>query len=99
MQKQYYIYSEFTGGSSCVTESGPDTGSPCIFPFSYNGVTYTECLASTDADYYIYFNYYDYYYDNLDGTWCSTQVLSLYENKRLQAYPHNICRWTVMVSM
>ena len=76
MQKEKrQLFSEFTGGSSCVTESGPDTGSPCIFPFSYNGVTYTECLASNAADYYLYYNYYDYYYDNLDGKWCSTQVI------------------------
>ena len=83
-----------------MTESGPDTGSPCIFPFSYNGVTYTECLASWDADYYLSYNYFDYYHDNLDAKWCSTQVLDLwYENRRLQESPHNICRWTVMVSM
>ena len=82
-----------------MTESGPDTGSPCIFPFSYNGVTYTECLAKSDADFYIYYNYYDYYYDNLYEKWCSTQVLDFYENRRLQAHPPNICRWTVMESM
>ena len=77
----FIYFLEFIGGSSCVTVSGPDTGSTCIFPFSYNGVTYTECLASSDADSYIYYNYYDYYYDNLDKKWCSTQVHGLYENK------------------
>ena len=82
-----------------MTESGPDTGSPCIFPFSYNGVTYTECLDESDADYYISYNYYDYYYDDFHGKWCSTQVHGLYEHRMLQEYPPNNCRWTVMVSM
>ena len=37
--------------SSCevVTVSGPDTGSPCIFPFTFQGVTYTECAEDTDG--------------------------------------------------
>ena len=82
-----------------MTESGPDTGSPCIFPFSYNGVTYTECLAESDADYYIYDNYYDYYYDDFYGRWCSTQVLDFCEKRLLQVNHPNISRWTVMDSM
>ena len=64
--------------SNCMTESGPDTGSPCIFPFTFKGVTYTECLSSDAADYYLYYNYEDYYWDNLFGKWCSTQVHDLY---------------------
>ena len=30
--------------SSCHTVSGPDTGSPCIFPYIYNGVTHISCV-------------------------------------------------------
>ena len=61
--------------------AGPDTGSPCIFPFTLDGVTYTECLESIDANYYIYYYYYyEYYnyYDYFDRTWCSTQVHDLF---------------------
>ena len=74
-----------------MTKSGPDTGSPCIFPFTYDGTTYTECLSYNDAYYYVY---YYYYYDNnphndgnSDGKWCSTQVMDLNENRRLQESP------------
>merc|ERR1719392_448330 len=28
---------------SCTTDSGPYSGNPCVFPFRYNGVTYTSC--------------------------------------------------------
>ena len=30
-------------GSSCDTVGGPDTGRPCVFPFSLGGETHTEC--------------------------------------------------------
>ena len=29
--------------SSCFAVDGPDTGSPCIFPFIFDGVTHEEC--------------------------------------------------------
>ena len=80
-----------------MTESGPDTGSPCVFPFTFRGVTYTECLVANDAGNYLYYNYEDYYYS--DEKWCSTQVLDLYEYRDLQESPPNISRWTVRVSM
>ena len=37
--------------SNCevVTVSGPDTGSTCIFPFSFQGATYTECAEDTNG--------------------------------------------------
>merc|ERR1712165_555669 len=28
---------------SCITTGGPSSGRPCVFPFTYNGVTYREC--------------------------------------------------------
>eukprot|EP00091_Calanus_sinicus_P025353 TRINITY_DN962_c0_g1_i4.p1 TRINITY_DN962_c0_g1~~TRINITY_DN962_c0_g1_i4.p1 ORF type:complete len:203 (-),score=35.50 TRINITY_DN962_c0_g1_i4:2-610(-) len=28
---------------SCTAESGPYADEPCVFPFRYNGVTYTSC--------------------------------------------------------
>ena len=27
---------------SCVTVSGPRSGVPCVFPFTYNGIEYNE---------------------------------------------------------
>ena len=33
---------------SCRTVSGPDTGSPCMFPFIWGGATYTSCVQSGD---------------------------------------------------
>ena len=45
---------------SCRTVSGPDTGSPCMFPFIWEGVTYTSCVASDD--------------ENSTSTWCDTRV-------------------------
>ena len=32
--------------TSCHTVSGPDTGSPCVFPFTYNEETHTSCHGS-----------------------------------------------------
>jgi len=29
--------------NDCYTISGPQTGKPCVFPFKYNGITYTTC--------------------------------------------------------
>merc|ERR1711936_655353 len=48
--------------SSCLTVSGPDTGSSCVFPFTFNGVTYVTC-----AD-WIYGG------SNQGEKWCSTKV-------------------------
>merc|ERR1711936_701742 len=35
--------STVASSSSCLTVSGPDTGSSCFFPFTFNGVTYVTC--------------------------------------------------------
>ena len=34
---------QYKRGSGCVTVSGDDTGSSCVFPFTIGGVTYNEC--------------------------------------------------------
>ena len=48
-------------GIDCVTVSGPSTGSPCVFPFTYKGKTYSRCtLDGTPED------------DKV--AWCSTNV-------------------------
>ena len=44
--------------TSCHTVSGPDTGSPCIFPFIYEGVAHVSCVDDGDEE----------------GKWCDTQV-------------------------
>ena len=55
-----------------MTESGPDTGSPCIFPFIVGGITYIECADFSDMHDDDYYDYYSYNAKN--GKWCSTQV-------------------------
>ena len=47
-------YINFLRAEELVTVSG--TGPQCVFPFTYNGVEYTEC---TDVDVWY-------------GTWCAT---------------------------
>ena len=36
-------------GGACVTVSGPDTGSPCIFPFFRDNKPYTSCATNNDG--------------------------------------------------
>merc|ERR1712119_224100 len=48
--------------SSCLTVSGPDAGSPCVFPFTFNSVTYVTCAE------WIYGG------SNQGEKWCSTKV-------------------------
>merc|ERR1712227_1129150 len=54
--------SSSSGG--CTTSSGPAAGQPCVFPFTFNGVTYTSCA--------------DWIYPSdpqpAGTTWCSTMV-------------------------
>merc|ERR1712177_78402 len=48
--------------STCTTVSGPDTGSHCVFPFTFSGVTHQSCA--------------DWIYGgvNAGSKWCSTKV-------------------------
>ena len=55
-----------------MTESGPDTTSPCIFPFIVGGITYNEFADFSDMHDDDYYDYYSYNAKN--GKWCSTQV-------------------------
>ena len=34
---------------SCLTSGGKVVGAPCVFPFTYNGVTYTDCTSVDDG--------------------------------------------------
>merc|ERR1712227_1126408 len=51
-----------SSSGSCVTTGGPATGSTCVFPFTYAGVTYNACA--------------DWIYGGQAAgtTWCSTKV-------------------------
>ena len=33
----------FTVVHNCTTVGGPDPGANCVFPYTYDGVVYTEC--------------------------------------------------------
>lgn len=47
------------GESACLTNGGPNPGKECIFPFTFQGITYTGCALDLD---------------DLSKTWCSTKV-------------------------
>merc|ERR1711902_296301 len=51
-----------SSSSTCLTVNGPDTGSACIFPFTFNGVTYVSCAE------------WVYGGENQGQKWCSTKV-------------------------
>merc|ERR1711983_386761 len=51
-----------SSSSACLTVSGPDTGSACIFPFTFNGVRYVSCAE------------WVYGGENQGQKWCSTKV-------------------------
>jgi len=44
---------------TCITTGGPASGRPCVFPFTYNGVTYRECAPPVAT---------------VTQPWCSTQT-------------------------
>jgi len=46
----------------CLTESGPDAGNSCKFPFRHNGQTYTSCARFTWSG------------QNYGKYWCSTKT-------------------------
>merc|ERR1719468_170433 len=48
--------------NSCIPDSGPGAGQPCIFPFTWNKVTYSSCAP------WIWTG------SNFGRTWCSTKV-------------------------
>merc|ERR1711902_279765 len=48
--------------TTCTTISGPDTGSACIFPFTFAGVTHNSCAP------WIYGG------EGVGSSWCSTKV-------------------------
>merc|ERR1712051_921647 len=62
---QFAAVAPFTGtgsgsgsGASCLTNDGPASGSPCVFPFNYMGVSHFGCT-TIDGD---------------TTPWCSTQT-------------------------
>ena len=51
---------------ACFTDSGPDAGSLCVFPFIWGGQTYTECAE------------WRYGGGNQGRLWCSTRYVQLF---------------------
>merc|ERR1711868_215529 len=51
-----------SSSTTCTTSSGPAAGQPCVFPFTFSGVTYNSCA--------------DWIYGGQPSgtTWCSTKV-------------------------
>ena len=46
-------------GSDCVTTSGPQQNVPCVFPFTYEGISFPACVN---------------YKGPMDQYWCSTKT-------------------------
>ena len=57
--KMYYIIHLFSDTKGCkTTADGPQVSTPCIFPFSFKGTEYNECIFESGDD----------------TPWCSTKV-------------------------
>ena len=50
--------------SQCSTKEGPQEGQPCVFPFTWQGVTHTECAPWV----------YGGQWEEDNELWCSTKV-------------------------
>merc|ERR1712226_498753 len=58
---------------SCTTQSGPYPNQACVFPFRYNGVTYTSCTTQDKSDAWCSTNSFMHH----SGRTCSGQSLRL----------------------
>ena len=56
IQENFNASSALEQNETCITESGQDVGKPCLFPFEYKGILFSECPRVA----------------NDDKSWCST---------------------------
>ena len=43
------VHVKYCYSGNCITNGGPSPYVPCIFPFTFDGITYNQCALDTDG--------------------------------------------------